>query len=287
LTSINLSGVTGSSAFAIGENSLAAASVIQGSVGATAITYDNAGQAGATQIAVTLQNGNNSYAGGAVDVAHVITAGSGNNTISTGAGADVITVGSGINTISAGTGTNIVTLGASRTATSNSSDIVFVAPSTDSIRNFVVTVDDLQYDVSEYDAVATNALLTTGSGAAEITATAANATVSFQTIAAAGAVTTTAGNEVLVFSLAAFNSAAAIQTAIQTGGGTVITFSDALTGITDGAFLAAYDDGVNSYLALIRVEEATTTAAATVTNVATLVGVADVTTLTTGDFAFI
>jgi len=153
----------------------------------------------------------------------------------------------------------------------------------DTITDFAAGTDKLQFDISNFLAD-TNSLLTTGDGTATSTDTAGGATVSFQTVAATGDFTTTAANEIIILSAAAFDSAANIQTAIQTGGGSVMTFSNAAD---SGVFLVAYDTGTVARIAAVTVSSATTTASATVTDVAELTGISDVTTLTTADFDFV
>jgi hypothetical protein len=219
-----------------------------------------------------------------------ITGTSAGDTITGAGAADTINGGDGADTITGGDGVDTIDLGSDSAV-----DRVVLGgiDAVDSITNMDLAGEDV-FDIDVNGSGQTSAftttagqattLLVTGDGTASSTDAAAAATISFQTISSAGAVTTTAANEVIVFNNAAFNSASAIQTAIQTGGGTVITFSN--TNDT-GAFLIAYDAGTTVKLAVISVTAATTTAAATVTDIATLVGVSDLTNFSTGDITFI
>lgn len=91
-----------------------------------------------------------------------------------------------------------------------------------------------------------------------------------QGISSTGDFTTSYGKNLLVFYDSSFNSASSIQSAINTGGGTVITFSNTAQ---TGNFLAMYDNGIDTKVALIEFSSAVDTSSATVTDVMTLEGV--------------
>lgn len=154
----------------------------------------------------------------------------------------------------------------------------------DTVTNFQAggTTDAIDFLVSGFTGA--DKLLTTGDGSTAVTATSASAAISFQTVSATGNFAAAANNEVFIFSASVFSSAAALQTALQGGANsTIITFGNA--GIVNGGrFLAAYDNGTNTHIATITIGNATDSTAATVTDVATLNNVSDVTTLTTNDF---
>lgn len=78
-------------------------------------------------------------------------------------------------------------------------------------------------------------------------------------------------------------SASAIQTAIQTAGSSTLTVG---TSSSDGYMLALYDKGADLGLAVINLNNVTTTNGATVTEIATI-GIADLTNINAGDFLYV
>ena len=222
LSSINLGGVAGANTLNIGLDTLAASSVITGSVGIENITFAGGGagtQAGATTLSVTLGNANNifSEAGLAAVTAlnTVVTAGSGNNTIVTRAGNDVITVGAGANNITVGAGSNVVTLGAGHLAAGNVNTVA-LGSTANTVNGWALDTAGVNADRLDV----TNAALT---GAAEankaIAATTfANGVATNVELSATGVVTfETAGN--VAITLTAADAAAAQAALVAAVGG--------------------------------------------------------------------
>jgi len=189
-----------------------------------------------------------------------------------GAGLDVLKGGAGADILKGGDGGDIMT-------GSNGADTFLYGATTefgDTITDFTAGTDKLKFDISSFS----NAFLTTGTNGTASNQTSGGATVSFQNVSNTGDFNTTANNEVIIFSDSSFNSASALQTAIRSGGGTVMTFSNSPD---SGIFLAVYGSASNTNIAAIAVSSATTTASATVTDVATLDNVS----LNTTDFSFV
>lgn len=267
LTLVDVSNVAGQAVFQIGQDSLAAGSVINGAVGATTITFDGASQAGATSLTVNLQNANNNYNGSTITtntLNQVVTAGSGNNTIATGGGTDVITVGVGSNTVSAGAGINTVTFGSN--AATGATDIFVLTNTTltagnqTTLANWTVASPD-RINVSD---AGTNAVLINGDGS-DVTVGAASV------VAYAGAaVTLAAGNNFVNATGLGATTAAALQVLLQAAG-TAIDLNGASVAAAGEMLLMEYlhTDG-SVHLAAINFVNGgadTSAAAATVTDV--------------------
>jgi len=263
LDATELANVSGFETWTIATDGVYNLTLADGNAGTGTLTINGAA---ATTSALTINGSGELDAGSSL----IITGGGVGDTLTGGAGADTITGNAGADTL-----------------TGNGAADTFAYNATgdfgDTITDFIAATDKIQFDISNFLAD-TNSLLTTGDATATSTDTAGGAAVSFQTVAATGDFTTTAGNEIFILSNAAFNSAANIQTAIQTGGGTVISFSNS---VDSGIFLIAYDTGTVARIAAVTISNDFTTSGATVTDVAELTGITDVTTLTTADFSFI
>ncbi len=136
-----------------------------------------------------------------------------NFVITGGTGADVITAGGADTITGGGGGADVIDVGSDSAA-----DVVVLGGNTaaDSITNFDPSSEDIFHiDVNgsgETGAFTTTndqarTLLVTGPNAAVSTNAAAGATISFQTVAAAGNFNATAGNEVIVFTATTINCA--------------------------------------------------------------------------------
>ena len=221
---------------------------------------------------VTLAGNGINYVVGS-DAANVIVGGTGADTILGGAGADTITGGTGVDTLTGGAGDD---------------DFIFTSGLTiDTVTDFVSGTDDAVFSLSALETAgavisAKTADIIDGDG----TSLAAGATMVVLDIAAATTLTQTA--TVLNYTAATKANAAALETALEAGGGLLTT--EATTGVTAAdSMLAMYDNGTNIILAMVEftstVAAGTQIAAVDVTDIATLTGVT--TDLVAGDFGLI
>lgn len=245
--------------------------------GATNITTLAAGkvaQYDSTAVSSTSTTAGNIVAGGETDTV------SGIEVIIGSAQNDYIAVANTGMTVAGGLGADKIVLN------SGEDDVVMTSGLTiDTISSFTTGSDDIQLDLSEIE--------TAGAGFAGITldiigglgtSVAAGDTASI--LAIAGATTLTAAN-VLNYTAATAADAAALETALEAGGGLLSTGA---TGVTaDDGMLIMYDNGTNIMLALVTfsatVAATTQIAAVDVADIATLSGIT--TDLVAGDFAFI
>lgn len=262
LSLIDVSGVAGQATFNVLADALAASSVINGSVGASTITFAGGTQAGATSLVVNLQNGNNNYDGSTITtpVSQVVTAGSGNNVIWTGAGTDVITVGTGSNTVAGGAGINSVTFGSNATTGATDTYIVkntLAAGNQTTLTNWTVASPDvIQFDVSD---VGAGLMRSAGGVGGATTAVTAATAVSVGAYTGA-AVTLAAGVNVISYTGPA--TTAANLLALVSAAGTTITLGNAAVTAGD-QFLIEYlhTDGTYHVGAITLAAAATTTGA--------------------------
>jgi hypothetical protein len=210
---------------------------------------------------------------------------SGNNSISTLGGADYITGGAGADTIRGGLAADVILLGSGDAV---GDDVIIDSGLTiDSVSHFETGVDDAQFDLSALETTGASIAANThnlidGDGTDITTST----TMVIQAIAGASVLGSTA--TILNYTAATAADAAALETALEAGGGILTT--DSTAGVTaDDAILAMYDNGTNIMLAIIEFSAtvATTTkiAAVDVVDVMSLTGItAD---LVAGDFEII
>jgi hypothetical protein len=219
-----------------------------------------------------------------------VNATTGTNLIIGGTDADIINAGAAADTVTGGLGIDVIDLGAADGA----SDIVVMttggAIPVDLISNFLVgavTPDILQVDRSDLQLQKT--IMLAGNGAAAIGATIAAAAGVLTTITAGAwnqnaAATTTAYR----ISSATQWTAGTLGTALSTGGTYAMTTNGEWAATE--AFLIFYDNDVDTFLALVTTAATVATASTgtwVVTNLATLVGVADAAGVLTNNFQLI
>jgi hypothetical protein len=250
--------------------------------GKVAYAYD--ATATTTSAAMDTVSGIENVTGGAgVDY---IVGTSGNNVLTGEAGADYISGGAGADTITGGLAADTILLGASDAV---SDSVVFTSGLTiDAVSNFETGVDKATFDISSLETAAaviagSTHNLIDGDGT-DITDASSGVILAI----AGAAVTLTQTATVLNYTAATVANAAALETALEVGGGVITT--EATTGVTaKDAMLAMYDNGTNIMLAIVEftstVANNTKIAAVDVADVASLTGItAD---LAAGDFAFI
>lgn len=294
---------SGSGAATVNATTLAGAETINGT-GLTSVTITSTGagvqtvgSVGLTNNLVTItatQNGAGdqvltSTSASAVTVNAANNGTGGNQTIVTGAGADTITLSgsyaASIVNITGGAGADTITLKAGHTGANTinlaagSMAAVGVNTSADSITGFAVATDKLAISITGQAGSAVvnggDALVVAGAAVVQHALTATATTIASAT-------------NVLVLD-AVYANAAAVATAIAAGGSTALTNTTANTANND--YVIAWTDGTNSHLSLVNNATVTATAwaaaSATLTEVATLVGVTTVAGLAAADFAFI
>jgi len=249
--------------------------------GKVAYAYD--ATATTTSAAMDTVSGIENVTGGAgVDY---IVGTAGNNTLTGEAGADYISGGAGADTITGGLAADTILLGASDAV---SDSVVFTSGLTiDAVSNFETGVDKATFDISSLE---TAAAVIAGSTHNLIDGDGTDITdaSSGVILAIAGATTLTQTATVLNYTAATAANAAALETALEAGGGLITT--EGTTGVTaKDAMLAMYDNGTNIMLAIVEftstVANNTKIAAVDVADVCSLTGItAD---LAAGDFAFI
>jgi len=317
LTTINISGLTGTARSVIdtAADSLAAASVVTASAGGTGLValaetatdvltfnggagVDIINDDGLTAGATSLFTGFVNFSGGAgadeiflTNSAGVVANGGddadvlvGSNAIDTlrgDAGADAIIGQNGADVLTGGSGaddfimTNVVG-GGGVVAVDNITD--FTVGDVDQIGNYSATNLELTAQLDNLVYASNMAIDVAG---ADLIASVTNITAAYD-LGTAGT-----GSIISVSSDTAF-TAATLATALEVGGTRALTFNGPAT-IGDG-FLVVYDNNVNSYVAMVTtaavINDNATAAAGnlTVTNLATLSGVANAGTIATANW---
>jgi Ca2+-binding RTX toxin-like protein len=228
-----------------------------------------------------------------------LAGGAGNDILTGGAGADIITGGSGVDTINGGAGADTITAGLGAdiidiTGTGAIDTLIMTtggAIGIDKITGFDVATaansgDNVDIDLSDLNGVVTDML--TGDGTAMI----AIAAPVLSTLT--GASNMDAANSDILLLTGNFSNTGEVETALEVGGSLALTSDDAGGGYTaSDAFLVAYDNGVNSFLATAafgtdRGDNTTFTAGDfTVTNILEFVGISDATTFVSNNFDII
>jgi Ca2+-binding RTX toxin-like protein len=207
--------------------------------------------------------------------------GAGNDTLDGGAGADSLTGGAGNDSLTGGTGNDTLTGGSGSdtfyrlATTSNGIDSI-----TDFDKASSGTADVLSISLTEYSGTSGTtgyfSALKDGSAAA----ISAGATMTVKVVSAA--TTLAAGDRVMVLTGATFANAAAVQTAIESGGSRALTFGSATTAGDD--IIIVWSDGTLGHVSAVNISSAVTTvtaAASTVTDLVTLTGISSI---ASGDF---
>jgi hypothetical protein len=226
-------------------------------------------------INLSTQTGANVVSGGAG--ADVITGGTGNDTITGGEGADTIVTTSGTDTINLAETTaaaDSVTIGTTAAVAAKAviNGFDFGGTATD---------DNLIFDVSSLEEIAGGDLV---DGAGTSVGAAA---LSIKTVTAAATDIGAAADELIVID-GNYATAAALQTALETGGAMELVFG--AFGSAKDSVLISYDNGVDTFIALLTssavIADGAKAAAGTltVTNVVTLAGVADCKSVVADDF---
>jgi hypothetical protein len=194
--------------------------------------------------------------------ADVITAGATDSGITGGKGSDVITGAGGLDTI-------IMTGGAGN--------------GVDQISTFTTTTDLIHLDNSDLVALSSVTAMVNLDGTT-VTTFAAGAVVFSGTTKVTDLANAT-GDELLQIN-GDYSSAEAVETALETGGDHALTVNGTIMDAGD-AFLAIYDDGINSTLAVVATSAAVANDAEfaagtiTVTDIATFMGISDAGSATT------
>ena len=308
LTTLNISGaadviitnaIVGSTALATVDASAATGVVtVNATNSAVAVTMTAGTGAVAGVTTFTGGAGNDTITGGVGD--DVLTGGVGNDTINGGAGGDTlvggvgndiinggtgvdtITGGAGVDTINTGTGADTVILTEiAATATTVNADIIAAG-------GFTVGAAGDQVDIT---ITAVEAILGGGNdlilAGLSTTSPIGTQTVVLTEVTAAFDLGTAATTMIIELA-GTFANTDAVETAIETGGSRALTFNGALA--AGDQILIVYDDGANSYLAVaesgaVVADDGLALAGGfTVTNILTLTGVSDVSTLVATNF---
>jgi hypothetical protein len=154
----------------------------------------------------------------------------------------------------------------------------------DTVAGFIVAIgeDELQIDLSDINALIGDLRLANNAAGAVVAG--GTGTLTVTAIASAGADFGAAGSSMVTITGATAYTTATLETAIEAGG--------VSGGLTAGdALLIAYDDTVNTYIALMTAGATTADGAVltnvTITNLIQLTGVANAETLLTTSFAVI
>jgi Ca2+-binding RTX toxin-like protein len=214
------------------------------------------------------------------------------------AGDDVITGNGGADVITGGLGADTINLGEAVAAAD--SVVLTTGLTADTVNGFdfggTATDDDIQFDLSDLE-TANNVIAATTIDlvALDTAASVAAGAVTLQTVTAGAAAAAGANVFLLDIAGATYANAAAAVDILEAGGAAALTFASNIA--ADDAFVFAYEitgGGVGIAIAnFAAADDNTAGAAATgVANLesaelAVLVGVNDVTTLTAADFAFI
>lgn len=226
-------------------------------------------------------SGNDVLTGG--DGADLLFGSNGTDSLIGGSGSDTLYGGQGADTLTGGAGADIFMLDGTGLDVATDVDLVdtdkLYVHYQNLLSNASVTLlatGDNGTD-TDHGAASSNAIAITSGG-----------TDSLYAITSAGnrvlSGSETARHELIEFDHTSFNSAAAIQTAVRTGGGTELTLS--ASNVT-GSFLVLYDAGAVVRIGLMAISNATTTANATVTDVMEFTGVSGLDDLTLDDIDFI
>jgi Ca2+-binding RTX toxin-like protein len=169
----------------------------------------------------------------------VFVGGAGADSISGGAGADTITGGVGVDSMTGGAAIDLFVLDGGL--------------SIDVVTDFATGVDVIQIDTSAFEiagavVAAVTLDMTTGTGTALATGTAAQQAIAGATIIAAGTAT-----EMFNYTASTPANAAALEIALEAGGG-LLTTDGTTTLATNDAMPIMYDNGTNIMLAIFRVE---------------------------------
>lgn len=212
-----------------------------------------------------------------------IAGGDGDDVIDGGAGDDAISGGEGADAITTGAGTDTVNL----TEATAAADTVTITGTSVAITGFdaggTATDDDLAFSIAAVEGIGTSDWVATD-GTSVVAGE-----VSLQTITGADTIGA-ATDELLVANLAGnIADTDALETALEASGGLALTTTNAIA--AGDSFLVAYDDGSDTYIATVKSTSGATSGGTftsgdlTATNVVTLAGVIDVSTLDAADFA--
>jgi hypothetical protein len=212
-----------------------------------------------------------------------LTGGAGADSLVGGIGADTIIGSGGADVITGGLGLDVITLGAA-----GAIDTIIMttggAIAVDTVAGFIVAIgeDELQIDLSDINALIGDLRLANNAAGAVVAG--GTGTLTVTAIASAGADFGAAGSSMVTITGATAYTTATLETAIEAGG--------VSGGLTAGdALLIAYDDTVNTYIALMTAGATTADGAVltnvTITNLIQLTGVANAETLLTTSFAVI
>jgi len=262
LATINASAVTGTETLDI----LASTST-------TAITFTGGTTTGTTTL--TTGTGADSVTAGSATAVLNASTGAGADTITGNAGADILDGGAGVDSITGGEGIDSITGGAGSdviilTETTAVSDIVVITSSTgtDSVTNFAYGAagDQLEFDMSLLETAFGIDFANMDDGASTATT---EGTIQEVTADVAAATDAT----FFVLRGTTFESTSEVEDALETGD---FEISHVAAAVSDG-FIVAYSDGVDAYLAIVKITAAATTTdfaagELTVSNVAKLVG---------------
>lgn len=261
LATINAAGVTGTAALSI-----------DASDSTSAVTFTGGTTTGTTTL--TTGSGSDLITAGAATAVLNVTTGLGNDTVIGNAGADIIVTGSGADSITGGNGADSITAGAGNdtivlTETTAAVDVVVLTSTgLDTVTGFSygASGDQIEFDISDLETAYNIDFANLDDGASTGAADGLIQEVTADVAATADAT-------FFVLRGATFDTTADVENALETGD---FEISHAGAAAGDG-FLVAYSDGVDAYVALVRINaaaSATDFAAGelTVTNLVKLVG---------------
>lgn len=248
---------------------------IDGGVGADTLTITASGLG--SNNTVDMAEGNDSVNASGSSVAVAIAGDAGADTVIGGSAADTITGGTGVDSMTGGLGADdfvqagqVAAGGAANQGTINADVITdFSVAQVDQIGNW--SIGNLEDLAALTDLVTANNGTTVTAGAVVVGTLDVSAAVNTNTLAAGTSLVTISGN---------YANAAALQAAIRAN--LTVNGIEAADG-----FLVAYDNGTSTNIALVTsadADDGTLLAAAVVSDLVTLTGVADATTLTNANF---